>query len=391
MKYYLDLFSGIAGLGLAVQHRMQPALYCDIDPYCQRVLAARTSEGTLAKAPVFNDVRALTRHNIPHARDVDAIVAGFPCQSLSYIGKKVGITKGESALFYEILRLVDELPGVRTVFMENVPHLVNLSLDAVLAELRDRGFSARWSVVAASDLGAWHQRRRWFIVAHRGEAPRSNREAKPRKTAMPSNTIWSSEKVPRIAVKPEFGEDANYDANWRNRQMALGNAVVPCVARYAFDGLSADLKQLLLRARASGFDPEQSESGSLVRVTKTDRLYSGYLFDGKLFEAGGLRYPPDGITWVPPGVQLATGATRPSFQTPRSHYFYGTAKYSPVLTPRDWVHFIKCSRESVAYARDQGIGATCLAQYSKMIPNPNWLEWLMGFPPNWTRLQPQNR
>jgi site-specific DNA-cytosine methylase len=34
MKYYLDLFSGIAGLGLAVQHRMQPALYCDIDPYC---------------------------------------------------------------------------------------------------------------------------------------------------------------------------------------------------------------------------------------------------------------------------------------------------------------------------------------------------------------------
>lgn len=72
----LDLFSGIGGISLALNEWVKPIAYCEIEPYCQSVLLSRMQEGHLPKAPIWDDIRTLSKGDIGEA--VDIIVGGFP-------------------------------------------------------------------------------------------------------------------------------------------------------------------------------------------------------------------------------------------------------------------------------------------------------------------------
>lgn len=63
----LDLFSGYGGLTLALSPWVKPILYCEIDRYAQGILLSRMSEGNLPKAPIFTDIRKLTRDSLHDA------------------------------------------------------------------------------------------------------------------------------------------------------------------------------------------------------------------------------------------------------------------------------------------------------------------------------------
>ena len=96
---------------------------------------------------------------------VDCIHAGFPCQDLSVAGKQAGLGEGtRSGLYREVLRIAGEIRP-RIIFLENVAAIVNNGLNIVLRDLATLGYDARWCVVSASDVGANHQRDRWWCVA----------------------------------------------------------------------------------------------------------------------------------------------------------------------------------------------------------------------------------
>jgi DNA (cytosine-5)-methyltransferase 1 len=109
------------------------------------------------------------------------IVAGFPCQDLSVAGRRAGLDGARSGLFFEIVRLVEEMRQATDgrypefVVLENVPGL--LSADAgrafarVLSGLADTGaLDIAWAVLDAQWFGVPQRRRRVFVVADfRGE------------------------------------------------------------------------------------------------------------------------------------------------------------------------------------------------------------------------------
>ncbi|HEA67190.1 MAG TPA: DNA cytosine methyltransferase [Desulfobacterales bacterium] len=66
---YLSLFSGAGGGDLAFQHLLghQCIGYCDNDDYCQRVIAQRIKDGLLDEAPIFGDIRTLTKEMLDYA------------------------------------------------------------------------------------------------------------------------------------------------------------------------------------------------------------------------------------------------------------------------------------------------------------------------------------
>lgn len=72
----LSIFSGIGGIDLALRDFVEPVAYCEIEPYCQSVLLQRMQAGDLPKAPIWDDVRTLSKGVIGEA--VDIIVGGFP-------------------------------------------------------------------------------------------------------------------------------------------------------------------------------------------------------------------------------------------------------------------------------------------------------------------------
>jgi DNA (cytosine-5)-methyltransferase 1 len=159
----LDLFSGIGGFSLGLERTggFQTVAFCEIEPYCQRVLA-----GHWPGVPIYDDIRELTAERL--AADgigVDVICGGFPCQDISRAGKGAGIEGERSGLWSEYARLIGELRP-RYVIVENVAALLGRGLGRVLGDMAEIGFDAEWHCIPASAVGAPHRRDRLWLVAY---------------------------------------------------------------------------------------------------------------------------------------------------------------------------------------------------------------------------------
>jgi hypothetical protein len=94
----LDLFSGIGGFSLGLERTggFETVAFCEIDPFCRRVLAKHWPN-----VRQYEDVRTLTADAL--FRDgitVDVITGGFPCQDISIAGKGAGINGSRSGLWH---------------------------------------------------------------------------------------------------------------------------------------------------------------------------------------------------------------------------------------------------------------------------------------------------
>lgn len=108
---------------------------------------------------------------------VELITAGFPCQPVSQAGEKKGV-EDDRWLFDDIVRLVGRMETPPYLFIENVPGLLATRdpepFRRVLFGLASIGFVGRYGIVAASQVGSPHLRRRWFCVARHRDAPDTN-------------------------------------------------------------------------------------------------------------------------------------------------------------------------------------------------------------------------
>lgn len=159
----LDLFSGIGGFSLGLERTggFETVAFCEIDAFCQRVLAKHWP--TVRQ---YQDVRTLTADALE--RDgiaVDVICGGFPCQDISLAGLGEGLDGARSGLWSEIRRLVRDLRP-RFVLVENVAALLGRGLDRVLGDLASLGYNAEWHCIPVGRLGAPHERDRVWIIAY---------------------------------------------------------------------------------------------------------------------------------------------------------------------------------------------------------------------------------
>lgn len=168
----LDLFSGIGGFSLGLERTggFKTVAFCEIDPFCRRVLAKHWPE-----VPCYDDVRNITAGLLQRdgVGPIDVITGGFPCQDISCAGKKAGLEDGtRSGLWSEIARLCGELRP-RYVIVENVANLLAGPPERpggwfgrVLGDLAERGYDAEWENIPAATLGAPHRRERVWLVAY---------------------------------------------------------------------------------------------------------------------------------------------------------------------------------------------------------------------------------
>ncbi len=299
----LDLFSGIGGFSLGLERAgMRTVAFCEIDPYCRRVLAKHWPD-----VPIFGDIRELTGAEVLANADggrplelepvnrgiraarvaqeeparhsgIDVICGGFPCQDISVAGKGTGIGGERSGLWTEYARIVGELRP-RYVIVENVAALLGRGLSVVLGDLAALGYDCEWHCIPASVVGAPHRRDRVWIVAYPQE--RTERAGLP--PAGTDNNRWRNGSSDRGAdvgdtiepglegcvepgdvglqgtagqirstwaaslsgwpsdhwlTEPDVGRVAHGVPARVDRLRGLGNAVVPLQARTAFARLA---------------------------------------------------------------------------------------------------------------------------------------------------------
>jgi len=133
------------------------------EPYAQTVLVARQNDGSLPPFPIWDDVQ--TFDGRPWRGIVDIVAGGFPCQDISVAGKGAGIDGAKSGMWGHMARIIGEVRP-RYVFVENSPALITRGLGRVLGDLSALGYDCRWTVLGAADVGAPHQRDRFWLVAH---------------------------------------------------------------------------------------------------------------------------------------------------------------------------------------------------------------------------------
>lgn len=158
-KRMVSLFAGIGGFELGFRSvGIETSLVCEIDPIAQQVLKAKLPDATLVE-----DVCDL--EDIP--ADTDIICAGFPCQDISTIGIKTGLSGDRSSLVREVFRLLKQRQ-VEWVIFENVPNMLYLkkgeAIRTIVDELEELGYN--WAYRMIDSLAFVPQRRRRvFVVA----------------------------------------------------------------------------------------------------------------------------------------------------------------------------------------------------------------------------------
>jgi DNA (cytosine-5)-methyltransferase 1 len=160
----LALFAG-AGGGILGGHLLGWRTVCAVEwePYAASVLAARQNDGLLTPFPIWDDVQ--TFDGRPWRGIVDVVSGGFPCQDISVAGKGAGIDGARSGMWTHMARIVGEVRP-RYIFVENSPALLTRGLGRVLGDLASLGYDCRWTVLGAADVGAPHQRDRFWLVGH---------------------------------------------------------------------------------------------------------------------------------------------------------------------------------------------------------------------------------
>ena len=184
---FIDLFAGIGGFRYGLQkveiesesssdhesgasQHGQRAFHCvwsnEWDKYASQIYNKHYGECDT------RDIRTVDTKEIP---DHDLLCAGFPCQSFSIAGKRLGFEDTRGTMFFEIARIIrDKRP--RYFLLENVKGLLShdegKTFQTILGVLSDLGYEYQWQVLNSKNFGVPQNRERVFIVGHLRETSR---------------------------------------------------------------------------------------------------------------------------------------------------------------------------------------------------------------------------
>jgi len=161
----LSLCTGYGGFELALKRvfgEIKPIAYVEIEAFAVANLVDKMEAGRLVPAPVWTDLK--TFNASVFRGKVDILTGGYPCQPFSGAGKRKG-TEDSRHLWPYIVTIIKECQP-RWLFFENVEGHISLGICEVLSDLEGMGYMPEVGIFSASEVGAPHQRKRVFVLAH---------------------------------------------------------------------------------------------------------------------------------------------------------------------------------------------------------------------------------
>ena len=215
------LFAGIGGGiygGELLGHKCCAGV--EIMTYAQNVLKQRQADGWMPEFPIYGDLCTLNGNDFRGQFDV--LCGGFPCQAFSTAAHGKNIA--EKNLWGEMLRFVQESEAP-VVFAENV---VLRAIDQAKADLESIGYRVARCRLSCSDLGADHQRNRFWLLAVKDEQVFEKIAEHINTLPQYKGSFWASD------ISTVGGNASNGFEERRKQLLGVGNAQSPFVVASAF-------------------------------------------------------------------------------------------------------------------------------------------------------------
>ena len=156
----VSLFSGIGGLDLGFIKEGFDVIWAnDFDKY-----AVETYKVNIDDKIVLGDINDLIDDIPSH----DVLLAGFPCQPFSMMGKQKGFSDERGTLFFTIEKILS-MHKPKIIVLENVKNLLTHNNGKTFRKMKDileqkLNYSIHFKVLNSQDFGVPQTRRRVFVV-----------------------------------------------------------------------------------------------------------------------------------------------------------------------------------------------------------------------------------
>ena len=208
---HISLCAGYGGIDLGLRRaipNLRTVAFSEIEGFACANLVSKMEAGLLDCAPIWTDLKTFPWRAF---RDrVDILSGGYPCQPFSAAGKRLG-TDDPRHLWPFIADGI-RLLRPRLCFFENVEGHISLGLREVIGELESMGYKVSWGIFSAREVGAPHQRKRVFILAHRKCTGLEGWRSAMQPTA---DRCWSSDNARKSR---DLLADTNNSRGWKNQQ-----------------------------------------------------------------------------------------------------------------------------------------------------------------------------
>lgn len=157
---FIDLFAGIGGIRLGFEDANTECIFSsEWDKFAQK-----TYEANFGEVP-HGDITQIDAKDIP---EHDILLAGFPCQPFSKIGKREGFKNAtQGTLFFDVVRILDyHKPAA--FLLENVTGILSddggKTIQVIMGALDELGYDASYEILNSADFGLPQNRRRVIFV-----------------------------------------------------------------------------------------------------------------------------------------------------------------------------------------------------------------------------------
>ena len=160
---FIDLFAGVGGMRLAFEKANGQCVFSsEWDKYSQK-----TYQANFGEIP-HGDITQIDEREIPN---FDILLAGFPCQPFSTIGKRQGFDHPtQGTLFHDVVRIMRHHRN-KAFLLENVAGLENhdggRTLEVIEETLTSLNYKYDYRVIDAADFGVPQHRSRIYIVGQK--------------------------------------------------------------------------------------------------------------------------------------------------------------------------------------------------------------------------------
>ncbi|HZK72120.1 MAG TPA: DNA (cytosine-5-)-methyltransferase [Clostridia bacterium] len=169
----VELFAGAGGLALGLEKAgFHAEGLVEIDKYAAETLRTNRRKWNVIEGDIIKVADNGVEKYLPADVEIDLVSGGYPCQSFSYAGHKLGLEDVRGTMFYYFAQVVEQLKP-KVFLAENVRGLINhdegKTLKSMIDIFESIGYKVTHHLIKAVNYKVAQKRERVIIVGIRND------------------------------------------------------------------------------------------------------------------------------------------------------------------------------------------------------------------------------